>query len=80
MNKGIITALIACFFGAALSAACDPDVSQRPFELVPTFGSNDDLAGPGACSEAESEQACRGTLTCVWSNDRCSPMGLASAP
>jgi hypothetical protein len=73
----MIPALIACFFGAALTAACDPQ-TKPPFDIVPTFGAGDDVVGPGACSEAKSEQACAGTVTCVWSNDRCAPMTVAA--
>lgn len=81
MNKAMITALVACFFGAALSTACDPDsLSRPPIQFVPEFGSGDDLSGPGACSAAETEQACAGALTCTWSNDRCVPMSVSAAP
>lgn len=81
MHTRMIPALIACFFGAALAAACDPNVgAERPFDLVPTFGAGDDLSGPGKCSAAETESACEGTLTCVWSGDRCKPMDVVSQP
>lgn len=78
MTKRMIPALLACCFGAALSTACDPQSLTKPqIDIVPTFGSNDDLAGPGSCSEAETQQACSGTLTCQWSNDRCVPMSFS---
>jgi hypothetical protein len=68
----MIPALIACFFGAALAAACDPDALQKPpFEVVPTLSSADDFSNPRPCGEARSEDACAATLTCVWSGSRC---------
>lgn len=81
MNKGMIPALIACFFGAALSTACDPQSLTKPqIDIVPTFGSNDDIVGPGSCSEAKSAQSCASALTCQWSNDRCVAMSITLAP
>lgn len=77
----MIPAMIVCFFGAALAAACDPEALSRPeFGAVPTLGSGDDISSPGACSEAKTEAACAGALTCVWAGDRCSAMGLAARP
>lgn len=75
----MIPAMIACFFGAALAAACDPDSLARPeFGAIPTLGAGDDIVSPGAC--AETEAACTGALTCVWSGDRCAAMDLAARP
>lgn len=75
----MIPALLACFFGAALTAACDPNaLGRQPFDVVPPIGAGDDLANPGACFEAETEQACKAALSCVWADNRCSAMDLSA--
>ena len=46
VNKGMIPALLACFFGAALSTACDPQNLTKPqIDIVPTFGSLNMIGG-----------------------------------
>lgn len=81
MSKRMIPAMFVCFFGAALAAACDPCSLPLPgLDGPPTIASGDDIAAPGDCAAAKTEQACVGALTCRWSEDRCSPLGIAGAP
>ena len=81
VNKGMILVLFVCFFGAGFAAACDPcSRSERPFDVIPTLGAGDDPARPGVCSEVESEAACQGSPTCVWSGGHCKPRDFAANP
>lgn len=74
MHKGMIPALIACFFGAALAAACDPELLSRPFEVTPTV--SDSAYVPRPCGEVKSQDACSSLVMCVWTDSRCKERDL----
>jgi hypothetical protein len=73
----MIPTLIACFFGAAIVAACDPQLLPRPLEVAPALDASGALANPRPCRELKSEDACGTVIMCVWTESRCKERDIA---
>lgn len=76
MRKGMIPALLVCFFGAAAAAACDPELLARPLAAEPVV-SEAQISSPRPCREAKTEEGCDTLPMCVWVETRCKERDFA---